>query len=76
MSNYTIHQRTNHGVYHKVGTSSNYRGAFNQLRTAAIKNRLSNYWISLDGCKNPISRLFQFDPDHDTLEDLEIIAND
>ena len=72
---YTIHARSNHGVYQQVGTSSSYRGAFNQLRTAAIKNRLGHYWISLDGCKNPCPRIFQFDPDHDTLEDLEIVIN-
>ena len=72
---YTIHARSNHGVYRKVGTTKKHRDALLQLQAAAIKNRLGRYWISLDGINNPHPRLFEFDPDHDTLEDLEIVIN-
>ena len=72
---YTIHARSNHGVYRKIGTAAKYKEALNQLQAAAIKNRLGRYWISLECEIHSEPRLYEFDPDHDTLEDLEIVIN-
>ena len=72
---YTVHGRSNHGVYRQVAITDTYSKAFQELQDAATINRLGRYWISLDDCRNPHPRLFEFDPDHYTLEDLVALAD-
>ena len=72
---YTVHGRSNRGVYRQVSVCTTYKEAFQELCDAATINRLSRYWISLDDCRIPHPRLFEFDPDHYTLEDLVALAD-
>ena len=74
---YTLHIRSRHGVYRKLYDFDRFSDAFDQLIAAVVKLSNARYWISTANEAIPHhSRLFEYDPDHDTLEDLISIRDD
>lgn len=72
---YNIHARTRHGVYRKVGTTKTFKEALKLTYRIVETNNQLRCWISNDGCENPHPRLYEFDPDFDTPDELFDVIN-